>query len=127
VNGVKGVCCLNYLKYFNAVESTCIDYMHSVMEGVVKNFFNFWFTSKINSKYCLAKFMQEIDKRLLKIRPPKYVPSTPRSNYTFNLWRAHEYSAFILFYALPVFCGLMNSDHYENLKKLIIILENLCY
>jgi hypothetical protein len=69
--------------------------------------------------------MQEIDKRLLKIKPPKYIPSTPRSIYSHSLWRAHEYSSFILFYALPVFRGLMSSDIYENLKKLVIFLETI--
>jgi hypothetical protein len=103
INGVKGNCCLNYLKYFNAVESTCIDYMHSLLEGVVKNFFNYWFNSKIHSEYSLVKYMQEIDNRLLAIQPPKYIPSTPRTIYSFNIWRAHEYGTFILYYALPVF------------------------
>ena len=97
--------------------------MHSVLEGVVKNFFNYWFNSKISSQCSLAKFMQKIDKRLLKIKPPKYIPCTPRSIYNHNLSRAHEYSTFILFYALPVFRGLMNSDCYENLKKMVIFLE----
>ena len=125
VNGVKGDCLLNRLKYFNAVESTCIDYMHSVLEGVVKNFFNYWFNSKISCEYSLANKMQEIDKRLLKIKPPKYVPCTPRTIYSHNLWRAHEYSTFILFYALPVLNGLMEEKFYENIKKLVIIIENL--
>ena len=66
--------------------------------------------------------MQEIDKRLLKIKPPKFIP---RSIYTHNLWRAHEFSTFILFYALPVFNGLMGIEYYNNLKKLVIIIENL--
>jgi hypothetical protein len=125
VHGVKRDCCLNYLKYFNAVESTCIDYMHSILEGVIKNFFNYWFEKPINSKFSLGKYMKEIDKRLLRIKPPKYIPNTPRSIYTHNLWRAHEYSTFILFYALPVFNGLMGIEYYNNLKKLVIILENL--
>ena len=101
--------------------------MHTVLERVAKNFFNYWFNGKISCNYSLAKYMIEIDKRLLKIRPPKYIPSTPRTIYTHNLWRAHEYSNFILFYALPVFHGLMNSDCYENLKKFVIILENLLF
>ena len=120
---MKGNCLLNSLKYFNCVDSTCIDYMHSVLEGVVKNLFNYWFNSKSNAVYSLSKYMQELDRRLLKIKPPKYIPCTPRSIYTHHLWRAHEYSSFILFYSLPIFQGLMSTDCYENLKKLIIFLE----
>ncbi len=102
INGVKGDCCLNYLKYFNAVESTCIDYMHSLL-GVVKNFFNHWFNSKIHSEYSFVKYMQEIDNRSLAVQPPKYVPITPRTIYSFNIWRAHEYCTFILYYAFLLF------------------------
>ena len=36
INGVKGPCALSVLKYFNTISSTCIDYMHSLLEGVVK-------------------------------------------------------------------------------------------
>jgi hypothetical protein len=49
INGVKGNCCLNYLKYFNAVESTCIDYMHSLLERGMKNFFNAVTLNKVDS------------------------------------------------------------------------------
>ena len=51
INGVKGNCTLNNLKYFNSVDSTCIDYMHSVLEGVIKSLFNYWFNGKINASY----------------------------------------------------------------------------
>jgi len=125
INGVKGNCTLNNLKYFNSVDSTCIDYMHSVLEGVIKSLFNYWFNGKINASYSLGKYMQELDRRLLKIKPPKYIPCTPRSIYTHHLWRAHEYSTFILFYSLTVFHGLMSHDCYENLKKFVIFLEVL--
>ncbi len=86
--------------------------MHSLLEGVVKNFFNYWFNSKINSEYSLVKYMQEIGNRLLAIQQPKYIPSTPRTIYSFNCWRAHEYCTFILYYALPVFKGLMGIQYY---------------
>jgi hypothetical protein len=99
--------------------------MHSVLEGVIKNLFNYWFNGKISASYSLGKYMQELDRRLLNIKPPKYIPCTPRSIYTHHLWRAHEYSTFILFYSLTVFHGLMSHDCYENLKKLVIFLEVL--
>ncbi len=69
--------------------------------------------------------MQELVRRLLNIKPSKYIPCTPRSIYTHHLWRAHEYSTFMLFYSLTVFHGLINHDCYENLKKLVIFLEVL--
>jgi hypothetical protein len=39
------------------------------------------------------------------------------------MWHAHEYLAFFLYYALPVFFNIMPFEHYQNLKKIIIFLE----
>lgn len=67
--------------------------------------------------------MQEIDNRLLYITPPKFVPSTPRTLYSYNLWRAHEYLSFILFYAVPVFKDIMKNEYYNNIKKFVLFIE----
>ena len=99
--------------------------MHSLIEGDVRNFLKLWLESAISCKYSLKKYMQEIDNRLLKIKPPKFVPSTPRSIYSYKLWRAHEILAFILYYALPVFKEIMPLEYYKNIQKLIIFIENL--
>jgi hypothetical protein len=55
VNGIKGKSLLSSLKYFYPVKSTCIDYIHSVLEGVVKHFFKFWFYSEANAPYSMKK------------------------------------------------------------------------
>ena len=36
VNGIKGLCTLNYLKFYRPLGCTNIDYMHSVVEGVYR-------------------------------------------------------------------------------------------
>lgn len=78
-NGIKGRCLLSFLKYYCPVNSTCIDYMHSVLEGVVKNFFKYWFDSKYSSEdFSLKDNIDEIDQRLLSIKPPSFVPTAPR-------------------------------------------------
>ena len=97
--------------------------MHSILEGVVKTFFKYWFESDIRAEYSLKKYMREIDKRILTIRPPKFVPTTPRSIYLSNFWRAHEYLSFILYYALPVFRDIMHQKFYNNIKKLVVFIE----
>lgn len=99
--------------------------MHSLLEGVVKSLFKMWFESERSAPYCLKSYMQEIDKRLLKIKPPRFVPSAPRSIYTYHLWRAHEILAFIVYYALPVFDSLLHRQYYDNLVKLVIFIEKL--
>lgn len=42
-NGIKKPCILSSLKHFHPISSHCIDYMRSVLEGVVKKIFKFWF------------------------------------------------------------------------------------
>ncbi len=126
VHGVKGPCILRNLKHFHPISSHCIDYMHTVLEGVIKNLFNYWFESQYSSgAFSMRKYMKEIDNRLSLIRPPKFIPSTPRSIYSYNFWSAHEYLSFFMYYALPVFLDIMLPDHYENLKKLILFLETI--
>lgn len=100
--------------------------MHSLLEGVIKNFFKYWFSSDFSSNsYSIRRFMKEIDNRLVLIFPPKFIPSTPRSIYSYNLWRAHEYLSFILYYSIPVFRDIMSFEFYENLKKLVVFMETL--
>ena len=126
VNGVKGPCPLKKLKFFCPIRSSVIDYMHSVCEGVIKKFFEYWFeTGDFLGDHSLRQYMQEIDKRLLSITPPKFVPYTPRSIYSHNVWHAHEYLAFILYYALPVFKNIMKEEHYLNLQKLVVFVETI--
>jgi hypothetical protein len=124
--GVKGACILSCLKFYKPVSSTCIDYMHSLLEGVVKRLFHHWFDSSYSSKsYSLRKYMQEVDLRLSLIKPPKFVPRTPRSIYNYSLWHANEYLAFIIYYSLPVLDQILPKEHFNNLEKLVVFVETL--
>lgn len=126
VRGVKGPCILSTLKYFHPIRSHCIDYMHTVLEGVIKNFFKYWFDSAFTkSSFSLRKYMKEIDNRISLIKPPKFVPSTPRSIHSYTFWSAHEYLSFFMYYSLAVFKDIMSHERYENIKKLILFLETI--
>jgi len=127
VHGIKGRCILRHLKYYHPLENTCIDYMHSILLGVVKTFFKYWFDGDIRKPYSLKKYMQVIDTRLLKFRPPNYVRSVPRSIYCWNKWRVHEYLSFLLYYSLPVFYKIVPHNIYVNLTKLVIFIEKILY
>ena len=123
-NGVKGLSVLSVLKYYCPEKNTCIDYMHSVLEGVVKNFFNYWFSPNYScEKFSLKIHKDEIDKRLLNIRPLSFIQYPPRSLKDQANWRAKEYLTFILYYAIPVFHNIMEDDYFNNLIKLISFLE----
>ena len=130
--GIKGKNILSKLKYFkNPPASTNIDYMHTVLEGVIKRFFKFWFEDKVNKNldddhnYSLKPFINEIDKRMLNIKIPSFIPVCPRSVLEYHKWRANEFLAFVIFYLLPVFNGFMPAIFYANITKLVVALEYL--
>jgi hypothetical protein len=60
-NGVKGKIGLSELRFFSPFYNTNIDYMHSVLEGVVKRFFRYWFD--LSCPQSIKTFTLEIDKR----------------------------------------------------------------
>lgn len=115
---------MNELSDFNPVENTCIDYMHSLLEGVVKGLFRLWFGQdcvysdkddgkKKRNQFSLRQYIKQIDERLLKIKPPSFVPSAPRSVDLWNIWRAHEFLNFMLYYSLCVFYQIMDYEYYQ--------------
>ena len=99
--------------------------MHSVLLGVVKTFFKFWFEGDNSKEYCLNKHTSQINERLLRIKPPSFINNPPRSIYLWKKWKAHEFLYFMLYYILPVFHKIMKHDCYVNITKLVIFLETI--
>ncbi|KAK3729723.1 hypothetical protein QZH41_002051 [Actinostola sp. cb2023] len=80
VNGFKAPSPLTQLPSFSIPESVAIDYMHSVCLGVVKTLVGLWFASTCSDKpwYC-GNRIEEVDGRLLQIKPPNFINRVPRS------------------------------------------------
>ena len=98
--------------------------MHSILHGVIKTLFHFWFDQKYSSEqFSLRKNIQEIDKILVMIKPPSFFPCAPRSIQDYSNWRAKEFLLFIIYYSVPVFFQIMPDDLYNNLLKLVVFLE----
>ncbi len=125
VNGIKGICVLNKLKYFQPVESTNIDIMHTLWLGFGKLHFSYLFSHKASSDYSLKNKLNLLNIRLLNCKPPGYISQAPRYFETFLNWRAHEYMNFYLFFAIPVFKGIMKDKYYKHLLLFIISIEKL--
>ena len=125
--GIKGKSALSSLSDFeNPLGSTNIDYMHSLLYGVVGKLFDLWFSPEFSKEeFSLYHHIGEIDKKLVGIKPNKSIPYAPRSISQYKLWRAHEYLSFILYYSLYVFYGIMKVDYYENFMILAISTEIL--
>lgn len=120
VFGVKGPSVLS--PYLNIVKDTAIDYMHAVLEGVARAMLvKFWLNGKYKDyRFYLAKEVKQIDKILLRIRPPHEFRRTPRSvEKTVKYWKASELRAWLLFYCIPVLFELLPIDYLHHLNLLV--------
>ena len=102
--GILGETVLNELKHYYPMESTNIDFMHSILYGVLQKLMDVWFMKKYSyHPSSIHSNIEKFDKILLKIRPSKTIPHAPRSIRTYHLWRAHELLAFLLYYSAICF------------------------
>lgn len=89
-----------------------VDYMHSVLEGIMKQLLKRWFDSKHHSRvYSLRKCSYDIDKCINLVRPPNEIRRTPRSVDTLSFFKANEYRAWLLFYSLPILSGFLPAEY----------------
>lgn len=101
VYGVKGKSM--HSSHINIVKAVPVDYMHAVLEGATKTMLTCWLNTKHHAhRFCLSRHTSLIDQKLLRIKPPHEFRRTPRSVTTYKYWKASEFRAFLLFYALPV-------------------------
>ncbi len=125
VCGVKGNSVL--FGFINIPYGIPIDYMHAVLEGVVKTLLKCWFDTENHSKsYYLRPYISQIDNDIQKIKPPHELPRRPRSIDThLKFWKASEYRAFILFYAIPVLKKYLQAEYIHHLSLLVFALHKL--
>ena len=111
VDGIKGMSILS--DHIDLVNGLPIDYMHGVLEGVTKVIMKFWFDSQYSNKsFSLCKFVDQIDRKLVSVRPPHEFRRSPRSIVsTQKFWKASEYRAWLLFYAVPIACPYLPPEY----------------
>lgn len=87
VNGHKGKFWFMYLKYFDPVKSSVIDYMHGVCLGTVKQLFTLWFDKKNKSNdFSFFHLRSQINDMLKTIKPAIFVTRIPRSIDEIQSW-----------------------------------------
>lgn len=123
VKGVKGRSIISILPLLDL--STCVmpEYMHSILLGVVKQFFNLWFCKKGN--WNINKYVEEIDDFLLNIRPPYFFNRMPRSITLHGFFKASEYYNWILYYSVPALVNYLPDKYFQHWLLLVISLFNL--
>ncbi|XP_067214623.1 uncharacterized protein [Linepithema humile] len=115
VRGVKGISPLAVLLEFNLVNGFVLDYMHCVLLGVVKFVTCLWLDSTShNEKYYIELKRNDIDNRLLAIRPPSSFPRLLRSLKERSFWKANEWRAWLLYYSLPCLKDILPLKYYKH-------------
>lgn len=123
VKGVKGYSVISSLPLLDL--STCVmpEYMHSILLGTGKQFFNIWFWKKGN--WSIKQHMEEIDEFLLNIRPPYFFNRMPRSITLNGFFKASEYYNWILYYSIPAVVNYLPDKYFQHWLLLVISLFNL--
>ncbi len=122
--GVKGTCVLG--EYVEFPQCVPIDYMHSILEGVFKQLMKFWFNPNFHSQpYSLRKYMSKINEVLSKIKPPNEIRRLPRSLDQISFFKASEFRAWMLFYALPILSAFLPPEYTNHLFLLVSSLHIL--
>jgi len=129
VFGVKGHSVLS--SSINIVTSVPIDYMHAILEGITKSLLASWFDSKNHKfRFYLGRQINDMNRSLLRIKPPHEFRRTPRPIETAKFWKACEYRAWLLFYSVPVLVSANFPPDYLNHYCLLVsamhILLNDC-
>ena len=122
VKGIKGFSWPMFFPKFDIICGIAVDYMHSVLLGVVKMLLTLW-TDKSHSSepwFLGAEKLKVLDKRFLQIKPPYKVTRTPRSLIA-NMahLKASELRAFLLFYGLPCLWGLLPDEYFQHFLLLV--------
>ncbi|KAM7282555.1 uncharacterized protein ISCGN_002702 [Ixodes scapularis] len=121
VNGVKGPSALMNLKGFDLVEGMSAEYMHCVLQGVVRQFTELLFSSSSSRQpyYMGARgSVVKVNARLQSIKPPHCITRLPRSIEERSFWKASEWKQWLLFYALPCLLDLLPQLYWRHLCKL---------
>ena len=100
---VKGLNWLYAFKRFDIIKSVGIDYMHSILLGVVKKLLEAWFFSTLKLKpWYIGNSINILGKKLRNIKTPNVIGRIPGSFNDLKQWKASEYRNFPLFYSVPV-------------------------
>ena len=88
IKGFQDVSSMFGLKHFNIVEGVAIDAMHCVYSGVCKAMIGLWFdTSHHTQRWYCGRRLDEVNSKLLAIRPPRCISKQPRSLKERKFWK----------------------------------------
>ena len=119
---VKGIIGTSPLaSVLNLVDAVPVDYMHCVLQGIVKLLLTRWFDSSYhNQPFYLGRQINSVDLKFLKQRPPSEFSHPPRSIQKHLKYRkASEWRSWLLFYSLPILLDQLPSLYWHHYSLLV--------
>ncbi|XP_046407911.1 uncharacterized protein LOC124172516 [Ischnura elegans] len=124
--GYKGMSVLLPLESMDMVFGIPIDYMHSVLLGVMRRLACLWFDSTSSGQpYYIGLKISTVNKRLQGITPPSIMPK-PRAMSDRSHWKAKEWRGFLLYYGLPCLKDVLPDPYFAHFSKLVASIYTLC-
>ena len=121
VNRIKGTTILASL--VDLASGSPIDYMHCVLEGVVKRLLEKWVTSP---RMLNKRSIERIDASFTVQCPPHDFTRAPWSiQRRQKFWKASEYRAWLLFYSLPLLLSFLPPLYIHHFAVLVCALHML--
>lgn len=122
--GVKGVSPMIAFDCFDLSKSFTIDYMHATLIGLMGTMLGFWLDSKWKKKpFYLTKLKRSIlNKRLVSIKPCRFISRRPRSLDEIKHFKASEFRSLLIYYLPVCLDGILPKrfiDHFKNLSSSI--------
>lgn len=109
------------------MDAVPIDYMHAVLEGVVKWLLRAWFDSENHSKpFYLRRGLRQIDSVLLQQTPPHEFSRPPRSLQShLRYFKASELRNWLLYYSLPILLDHLPPLYFHHYTLLVCAMHVL--
>lgn len=123
--GVKGHTVISKIMP-DFINGMAIDRMHCIDGGVMKKLMTLFFDQKYSdTPFSLYAVIDIINRRLISIKPPKFIHRMPRSVIDLMHWKASELKCFFFYYSIPVFENVMRADYFEHYLRLVIAIKLL--
>ena len=118
MHGIKGRSVLTGI--IDLVDNVPVDYMHCVLEGVVKWLMERWCgSSNHGCPYYIGRRVKEMDSCLLQQRPPHEFSCVPRSLQKRKYWKASEFRNWLLYYSAPVLASVLPALYFHHYLLLV--------
>lgn len=108
------------------VNGMAIDPMHHIYAGLGRRVATLLKdTTSKSKKWSISNRIEEINKKLLSIKPPVHIPRVPRALSEVANWKCSELKAWVLHYSLPVLDGILDSNYMKHHATLVAAIQLL--